>query len=281
MNNSIYKNLFLPLLLSVLISQSASANETKYSPNDSNEVSFLGVYSTNVSPTLTHQLGFPEGFYLTIQQVEKDSPADEAGLEKHDILQKVDDQIIINAEQLRELIRSKEAGTNVGITYYRGGKEYTTSAKLTTKIIPRTEHMERLHPQFSPPNFMSGRWNNVNSRNQKTFRFDIGESPKSASTQTKTLTITNDQSSVQINDDHGSLALDIKGINGHLTIRGKDGDTLYDGDYKSGEIINSLPEHWQKRLREINTQLEHQNLTDSSTPIETKERKKAKSKKQE
>jgi len=270
MINSIYKNLIL-LLTAGIVSSAVGLNAK---PSDhparkatkTHEVSFLGVYSTEVSPTLTHQLGFPEGFYLTIQQVEPGSPADEAGLQQHDILQMIDDQVIINADQLKLLIRSKEAGTNVGIQYYRGGKEHTASAKLTTREVHAQMPMDKFHHGIWPKDHPSEKWPRGFKPNAHTFQFDFDSDLKVTGPQTKSFTITNDDTSVQINDDHGSLALDIKAGKGNLTIRDKKGKTLYDGEYKVGQKLGDLPEHWQKRLKSIDSQLKDQKKARDKQP---------------
>ena len=106
------------------------------------DVTFLGVYTTKVPPALAQKLEFTKGFYLAIAQVEPGSPAADAGLKAKDILQQVDDQILINPEQLRELIRSKKPGHTVGLTYFRGGEEHTTSAKLETRTVPVANYFQ-------------------------------------------------------------------------------------------------------------------------------------------
>ncbi|MDE0820124.1 MAG: PDZ domain-containing protein [Opitutales bacterium] len=108
--------------------------EKKGEPTE--KANFLGVYATRVSPALSHQLGFQKGFYLTVEQIEPESPADEAGLQTHDVLQKVDDQILINPEQLRELIRAKKAGDTIKLTFFRGGNERTVETKLVSREVP-------------------------------------------------------------------------------------------------------------------------------------------------
>ena len=78
------------------------------------DVSFLGVYTTKVPPSLAEEQGLTRGFYLLIAQVESGSPASQAGLRSQDILKKIDNQILINPEQLRELIRSKNPAIPLG-----------------------------------------------------------------------------------------------------------------------------------------------------------------------
>lgn len=241
------------------------------------EVAFLGVYTTKVHPTATHQLGFPKGFYLTVQHVEPGSPAEEAGLEAHDILQKVEDQILINPEQLRELIRSKEAGTNVGITYFREGKERTASAKLATRKISRREGFEqfpqgdfeqfqfprhfkdfedlkrRIPREALPEGFRGKAWE---------FKFDSdpfdpapGKGGQNFQSNSQTHVSSGEQSTIQVNNNNGSLYLEMNDGKGHLTIRDKSGKNLYDGDYKPGQKIKGLSKQWQSQLQEIDIQL--------------------------
>ena len=57
-------------------------------------VTFLGVETAPVSPTLTAQLGLSEGTGLIVNHVVPDGPAAGA-LKPHDILVKLDDQILI------------------------------------------------------------------------------------------------------------------------------------------------------------------------------------------
>ena len=130
----------LPLLLvAMLLLATAIHAEAGKKGKPTQQSNFLGVYTTRVSPTLSHQLGFQKGFYLTVEQIEPGSPAEEAGLQAHDIIQKVGDQILINPEQLRELIRSKKAGESIQLTFFRGGKERTVETKLVSREVPITD----------------------------------------------------------------------------------------------------------------------------------------------
>ena len=70
-----------------------------------------------------------------MQYIAPDSPAAAAGLKEHDILQKVNDQLIINFEQLHVLIRSKKAGEKVKLTVLRQGSEKQLDAKLSSRDV--------------------------------------------------------------------------------------------------------------------------------------------------
>ena len=70
-----------------------------------------------------------------MQYIAPDSPAAAVGLKEHDILQKVNDQLIINFEQLHVLIRSKKAGEKVKLTVLRQGSEKQLDAKLGSRDV--------------------------------------------------------------------------------------------------------------------------------------------------
>lgn len=96
---------------------------------------YLGVSTSTVPDALRQHLGLAEGTGLVVDFVEKDSPAQSAGLKRFDILTKLDDQILVNAQQLAVLVRSKKADQEVKLTLIRAGKEQSLSAKLVEKEV--------------------------------------------------------------------------------------------------------------------------------------------------
>ena len=92
-------------------------------------VAFLGVETAPVSITTGVQLGLPRGTGLVVNHVVAKSPADGV-LNEHDILLKLDDQILIETRQLSVLIRTKKEGDEVALTYLRGGQKATAKVKL-------------------------------------------------------------------------------------------------------------------------------------------------------
>jgi serine protease Do len=65
-----------------------------------------------------------------IEEVQKETAADKAGLQKGDIITKVGDQKVTSPNTLSEAIRSKKPNEEVEITYLRDGKEKKVTAKL-------------------------------------------------------------------------------------------------------------------------------------------------------
>jgi len=99
-------------------------------------IAFLGVETGPVSGTLGAQLGLGRGTGLVVHHVVPKSPA-EGRLQEHDILLKLDDQLLIETRQLAVLIRLRKEGDEVTLTYLRGGKQATATIKLGRTEVPK------------------------------------------------------------------------------------------------------------------------------------------------
>src|SRR5581483_3673780 len=93
-------------------------------------VSFLGVGVAEASEDLGEQLGLKPGQGLVVTMVVNNSPADKAALHRHDVLAQFDDQILVDAEQLRKLVQMHNEGDTVNLVIFRGGKKETITAKI-------------------------------------------------------------------------------------------------------------------------------------------------------
>ena len=100
---------------------------------EENEVTFLGLVATKLTPIVSRQLGLPGNLYLSVVMVSPGGPSQKAGLRHYDILKKFDDQILVNPEQLVELVRSSKVGQQVTLTIQRRGKEKPLKVKLGSK----------------------------------------------------------------------------------------------------------------------------------------------------
>lgn len=99
----------------------------------SGPVTFLGVVTTQVSPEISTHLAVEPNTGLIADYIDKDSPAAKAGLEKGDILAKLDDQILILPQQLRVLVANKKEGDAVKLSILRKGKTEEISVTLAKK----------------------------------------------------------------------------------------------------------------------------------------------------
>ena len=107
----------------------ASANETK-------RTVWLGVLCDEMSNDLRDFLPLPSDTGLVVRGVPPNGPASKAGLQEHDVLTKLDDQLLVNTAQLQALVRGKHDGDTVSVSYLRRGQPGTAEAKLATLDVP-------------------------------------------------------------------------------------------------------------------------------------------------
>lgn len=86
------------------------------------DMPYLGLVVVPTTPEARAQLKLPQGIGLTIAEVVEGSPAEEAGLQQHDILHKLGDQILVNPQQLGTLVQMHGSGAAVSVTLYRAGE---------------------------------------------------------------------------------------------------------------------------------------------------------------
>ena len=74
---------------------------------------YLGVYTAELRQSVSHQLDLPPNLHLSVEQVAEGSPAHKAGIQQFDILLRLDDQILVNPDQLKYLVHSKNPDDRV------------------------------------------------------------------------------------------------------------------------------------------------------------------------
>ena len=106
---------------------------------ESGPVTWLGLSTDSVSEQLSAQLPIDKGTGLLVTHVVPESPAQRAGLEANDVLLKFDDQLLINSDQLRALVRTKKAGDSVKFSYFRKGAPKDATVSFVTKELTNAE----------------------------------------------------------------------------------------------------------------------------------------------
>ena len=116
---------------------------------------FLGVNAKPLDLKTAKELGLKRSTGLLVTYAPGNGPAGTAGLKKGDVLTKLNDQILINAEQFAVLVRSQAIGDTVTLHGLREGKPIKLEAKLGEADIsplgPGGEDLDQAwHLQFSP-----------------------------------------------------------------------------------------------------------------------------------
>lgn len=212
----------------------------------------LGVSTSNVPGALREQMKLPRGFGLVVDTVGADSAAGAAGIQQYDILQKLNDQLLVNTQQLSVLIRSMKPGEQVTLTFLRGGQPQTVTATLTEKEVPvlgeASWNFEAPVAGFVTPTFEAvavpeiGEVNLGEGGARNAFRFFTTDDNESKSVYTDpdmTLTITTD-------DDEKSLVA-----------KDNNGQVLFDGDINTAAEREKLPKNVAERLAKFEERIKN------------------------
>ena len=86
---------------------------------------------SNVGASDLRKLNIPSGLTsgVVVRSVQNNMPAN-GHLQKYDVITKVDDKEIASSTDLQHALYNHAIGDTIKVTYYRNGKEETTSIKL-------------------------------------------------------------------------------------------------------------------------------------------------------
>ncbi len=222
------------------------------------DATYLGVTASRLSPAMNSQLKLPEGLGLLVTHIAPESPAAEAGIREHDVLHKLDDQLLVNFEQLAVLIRTYEPGDTVTLSLIRAGQPEVIEATLGQhQVNEASQHLEYpiIHHMGGAGRATilapSGRRSGAGSyggyggdlfvRN-RGYGEDTFQSPAASSLSA---------SRIRINDGEHTIHLHATGDKRmHLKVEDAEGDVLYDGPWNtdqdpaetglSGEVLEKV-----------------------------------------
>lgn len=251
---------------------------------------FLGIETSPVSPTLTAQLGLQDGAGLVVNHVIPDSPASSA-LKQHDIILKLDDQLLVEQRQLSVLIRNHKEGDEVTLTFLRGGKQTTAKVKLGKHDAPKLGgELNQIFPGFGGAGagalaFNSGNGNfdayvpgNVQIAGPEDInrvlglidrgmlpgmqRLNVVRSGDGPGDRTINVTVNTGNSRVALDDEKGSLELTIKDGKKELVAKNKQGEQIFSGPIDTPEERKALPADVRSRLETLEDSTQFSYKTD-------------------
>jgi hypothetical protein len=238
----------------------------RHGPVEMETVPFLGVETGPVDPTLCAQLGLDRGTGLVVRSVLPDTPA--AGvLTEHDILLKLNDQILIDLHQLAVLVRNLKPGDEVTLAYLRAGKPATAKVKLAEHKVPvRSDVMYfsggAAAPAVAP---LPGA-----DADHLLWMMDLGREDGARAVvhrrvggdRTVAVTVNTRDGTMDYSDDEGALEIVTKDGKKTLTAKDAGGKVIFKGPVNTTEEKAKLPSAVAERLRKIEDMQDFQFHTD-------------------
>jgi hypothetical protein len=225
-----------------------------------------------VPPSLRDHLGLDPGFGIQVHEVVPETPAATAGLMRHDILVKLDDQLLISPEHLSLLIGIHMPGDTVELHFIRKGEQKTidvTLVKLDPAKWPQQFRTDALSAAPNgPPSF--GNWQDQMRKqqehwqkwsekqdgalNSKDATEDSAASPSSRGHSEFPITVFGKEGVINIDNPEGFLRMKTEGGETQITIRDASDELVYEGVFDPDAGIESLPEEAQEQLKRMKLQ---------------------------
>ena len=120
------------------------SKETRYKVEDENKASYLGITCTDVTSEAVQVYGMPVGVF--VYSLEENGPAAQAGIQKGDVILKIDGTSLNTRDELIERLQYYEAGESVDFVISRAQngeyKEQTITVTLGAKKDAKTTTQE-------------------------------------------------------------------------------------------------------------------------------------------
>lgn len=221
---------------------------------------YLGVAVQRVDADTAKLLTLKPGTGLSISQVAEDGPAKAAGLQRGDVVTRLNDQLLVNEEQLAVLIRMHKAGDTVTLHVLRNGEEIRLKAELAGRAAPQArqekvplgiagdraipgdpfEMIERMRRQMEQHRLDMDRM-------MRQMRIEIGPDallvPPAGAAQVR--------SQISVDDGEHRIQLQTNNDARHLKVTTTDGEVIYDGELDKDGRAQGLPEDVQRKVDEI------------------------------
>ena len=123
---------------------SAGASAKHKAPPKKQKEAYIGVaMGAPVSDAVRAQLPIQPGEGISVSHVAPESPAAKAGIEQHDILVRLDDQILVSPDQFKTLITMRKPGDVLKIGFFRKGERKEASVTLTEHEVTESRDVLR------------------------------------------------------------------------------------------------------------------------------------------
>ncbi len=248
------------LLSCVALSFTPCLGEEKKKP------AWLGIVTSKVDPIISSQLDLPEGVGAAIKLVVPDSPAEKAGLRKHDIIFEINNTSVESPANLSDLIGSYSADENAELAVIQKGSKKT----ITVSFEERPNHLKNVEENdnqifgnqidfgdLGGINFdilPFGNDQNLQEQIQKMQEemrknlqgmFNLQEFDnlpgiaQMFGSSSQTMMFSDDQGSIEIRKDNGKTTVITKDLNGKIT---------FEGPANTDEEKGKLPERAKNQL---------------------------------
>jgi hypothetical protein len=219
---------------------------------------FMGVVTDSASGELRANLNLPNGVGLVVKSIEPGSPAEKAGLEKYDIIQKFNDQLLVNPQQLGILVRLQKPGDDVSLSILHKGQPTTLPVKLIEKMIPANNE-----------DFLYSTWGGNNhatfTPNSGVFQLQANNEPFQNAINLIAKRTQSSNAAIVYDDSKHTLEITRHDNVRHLLAKDPSGKVLFDGPIDTKEQRSAIPAEVADALKVIEDRMDELGVKDDGS----------------
>ena len=265
--------LSITALIAISLGISANAKPESQSVDpETTQPAWLGVATAPVDAVVAAQLDLPEGIGAAVKMVIPDSPAEAAGIRKHDIFFEIGGEPVKSPEHLGELIRKKSSGESVEVAVIQRGEKKALNLTLGQRPAHlQNNEVENENPfgnrielgelggldfemlPFKGNDAAMGNFQQQIEKMRKQMemhlegmfeleQFDNMLPGAGRIMGSRTMMFSNEEGSIEISSKDGKT---------NLTAKDPAGEIIYEGAVNTEEEIAKLPENLRDKLKEF------------------------------
>jgi hypothetical protein len=263
------------LLLAGLVGPAEAKDKTEPAPAAKAAVADKVAYAgLNVGPRSEDaKASVPAGVGIEVGFIDPQGPS-VGKVEEGDVLTRLDDQVLFNADQFRALVRTRQPGDKAKLTLVRGAEPMVVEIVLGARPAERVvagrpgrvgtvdtppglrvapgaalpdellRQLEDMRAGFAPPPSARSRIPTVDelrarsgaSSSSHSFSFSFGNGAQSSSHS-------------MASDAEGSVSLEEKDGKKRAVVKDRDGKTIFEGDVTDQAAVEKLPPDVRRRLK--------------------------------
>ena len=228
---------------------------------------FMGIMSSPLSKALSMQMNLKDNQGILVQKILKGSPAEKAGIQKYDILLKINDDSISDHQSLRALVKKYSAGDEVAVSLIHKGQAKTLNVKLDEAPVNMLSKRPFMNDMRIPKRFLeieqrleeSRRMMEERMKELRLNHFDMNEDLNriledlARDPNRPGHFKFNGQNSRTIiqNDGNVNIKITEKDNDKKLLIRDNNGDLIFEGPINTQEELQKVPEEFRNKIKAL------------------------------
>jgi membrane-associated protease RseP (regulator of RpoE activity) len=119
----------------------------------------IGVYASPVPPVMASQLRLGKGRGLVVEQVMPGSAAERAGIQRYDVIERINNRQVTSPQQVEQMMRGNKAGDRVAFLIIRQGERQNTEVAIDSGLPGQPGQTTTEKPySFSPKDYLPNRF---------------------------------------------------------------------------------------------------------------------------